>query len=376
MTKRDLLLSAINHEEGAVPSWTMAFFNIASAERLLGKDNVMTDYQPVEVYKTGRADDCNRQRCIRYSEAVDNCAIAMGKGGNFAFGHGGPGEMMDKILQYNEEHIISRYETGVKKEVRFNPHFYHNFDHPLSTLEDAEKAFVPDALDNGRYTDIESDATFYKARGYLPYANLNGIFSCIHYFYYPFDKLLMDMILDKKNLIVLIKRISYFNLMAAEQLLRRGVELIATCDDLGDGQSLLFSPALYRELFKPYHGELAALCHSYGAVLHLHSHGNITKILPDLTDAGINMINPFDPTEVGSLAEIKETYGKKITIVGGMSKVFFEQDCNVMKEYLQQTISTGRKGGGFVLMDSGGIPENVSEEKYNFYREISRELRR
>lgn len=80
MTKRDLLLSAINHEEGAVPSWTMVFFNIALAERLLGKDNVMTDYLPAKEYKAGRADDCNHEWCIRYSETVDNCAVAVGRG--------------------------------------------------------------------------------------------------------------------------------------------------------------------------------------------------------------------------------------------------------------------------------------------------------
>ena len=375
MTKRDLLLTTINHEEGAVPSWTMAFFNIALAERILGKDNVMTDYLPTKTYKAGRADDCNRERCIRYSEAVDNCAVAMGRGGNFAFGHGGPGEMMEKIIERSEEYIISCFETGVKKEVRFNPHFYKNFNHPLSTLEDAAKAFVPDALDEARYTGIEGDAAFYKARGYLPYANLNGIFSCIHYFYYPYEKLLMDMILDKENLITLIKRISNFNLAAAEQLLRLGAEMITTCDDFGNGQNLLFSPALYQELFKPYHGELAALCHSYGAVLHLHSHGNILKILPDLVDAGVDMINPFDPTEVGPLTDIKEAYGKKLTIVGGISKFFFEQDFGDMRECLRQIIAAGRKGGGFVLMDSGGIPENITTEKYDFYREISRELR-
>ena len=42
-TKREQVLAALRHEEGTVPSWTMAFFNIETARRLLGEENVVTD---------------------------------------------------------------------------------------------------------------------------------------------------------------------------------------------------------------------------------------------------------------------------------------------------------------------------------------------
>ena len=375
MTKREELLAAIRHEEGVVPSWTMAFFNIDLAIKLLGQENVMTDFLAGESYPIGRADDDNRLRNIRYSVAVDNYAIAMGKGGNFAFGHGGPGEMMERVIESGENHYISVYETGVKKLVKKNPHFSHSYDHPLETLENVESLEMPDAADQSRYEGLDDDARYYKEHGYLPYANLNGIFSGVHYFFYPYDKLFMDMILEKENLKILIKKLAHFNLTAAENLLRRGAEMITTCDDLGDGRSMLFSPELYEELFMPYHAELAALCHSYGALLHLHSHGNIMSVMPMLVETGIDVINPFDPYEIGDLSEIKERFGKKITIAGGMNKFFFSYSKDEMRAFLSKTIDIGRKGGGFIFMDNGGIPEDVSEDTYNYYREISRELR-
>jgi len=43
MMKRDIMLSILNHEENVVPSWTMAFFSIPTAKRLLGEENVVTD---------------------------------------------------------------------------------------------------------------------------------------------------------------------------------------------------------------------------------------------------------------------------------------------------------------------------------------------
>ena len=375
MTKRELMLSAINREESGIPSWTMAFFNIGTARRLLGTENVMTDYEATGEYKTGRADDTNRALNVRYAEAVDNCAIAVGRGGNFAFGHGGPGEFMERIVERGDDYLISEYETGVKRLMKWDPHFYHNYDHPLKTLEGVAEYALPDADDPARYEGVEGDAAYYRSRGYMPYANLNGIFSGLHYFLYPYDLLFEAMLLDKESLKTLIIKLAAFNLTAAENLLKRGAEMITTCDDLCDGRSLLFSPELYREYFAAYHAELAALCHSYGAYLHLHSHGNINKLLPSLIEAGIDIINPFDPFEIGPLNEIKERFGDKIIITGGMDKFFFEFNRAAMYEFLKFTIETGGKGGGFILMDSGGIPETVFNETYDYYRDISRELR-
>ena len=375
MTKREELIAAIDHLEGPVPAWTMAFFNIDLAKKLLGEENVMTDYLPQEKYKYGGADDENRERNVRYAQATDNCAVAVGRGGNFAFGHGGPGEMMERVIERGDDRLVSVCETGVKKLIQWNPHFYHSFDHPLETLSQVVDLTLPDAADPVRYAGIEEDTRYYRSRGYLPYANLNGIFSGLHYFFYPYDKLFLDMLLDRDNLRILIAKLADFNLSAAERLLRAGVEMITTCDDLGDGRNLLFSPDLYRELFKSYHRDLAGLCHNYGAWLHLHSHGNILRLLPDLVEVGIDIINPFDPTETGPLEEIKARFGKDITIAGGISKFFFGQDRNTMRDTLKETISTGRRGGGFILMDSGGIPENVDRETYLYYRSLSAELR-
>lgn len=375
MNKRENMLCALNHEECAVPSWTMAFYNIATATRLLGEENVVTDFLPSDCYKTGGCDENNRLRNLRYSEKLDNFSIGVGKGANFAFGHGGPGEFMEKILSSNNLEYISQYETGVLKMVKRFPHFYHNYNFPLKTLEEAESLILPDGSNKERYVGIADDVSFYKSRGYFTHANLNGIFSGIHYYLYPYDKLFIDMILEKEQLKLLIKKLAVFNLAAAEELLKTGVDCITCCDDLGDGRNMLFSPQLYDELFFENHKELAGLCHSYGAYLHLHSHGNILKIFDRLIDAGFDMINPCDPYEIGTMRSLKEAYGKRVTLVGGINKFFFDWDNEKMESYLKQTVSDGRKGGGYILMDSGGIPENITQEKFDFYIDISKRIR-
>jgi uroporphyrinogen decarboxylase len=375
MSKRDIVLSILNHEENIIPSWTMAFFNIQTARRLLGEENVVKDSMPPENYLFGAATKDNRERNLRFSEAVDNFAIGVGKNANFAFGHGGPGEFTDRIIEKGTNYYISQYETGVKKKVTINPHFYNHFDYPLDSLEKVREVFVPDAFDDRRYDGINEEVQYYRQKGYFTFANINGFFSGLHYYFYPYDKLFIDMMLDKDNLKILIKKLAEFNLTAAEKLLRTGVDCIAFCDDLGDGRSLLFSPDLYKELFLSYHCELAGLCHSYGAYSHMHSHGNISKVFPMIVEAGIDMINPCDPYEFKDLLSLKEEFGSRITLVGGLDKFFFEWGYPEMKDFLFHLIKTGKKHGGFILMDSGGIPESITNEKYNYYREISREYR-
>jgi hypothetical protein len=106
--KRDQIISIINHEENVVPSWTMAFFNIKTAQRLLGEENVVTDFYPEESYKAGATSNENRERNIIYSECIDNFAIGVGGGANFVFGHGGPGEFFDRMIERGDNYFISK----------------------------------------------------------------------------------------------------------------------------------------------------------------------------------------------------------------------------------------------------------------------------
>ncbi len=374
MNKRELFFASLEGETQEVPSYTMAFFNIATAQRLLGEENVTNEYLPTDEYKLGASSTEGRERNIRFAQVTDNFAIGVGKGASFAFGHGGAGEFLEKIIQKDVEGYISEYETGVKKLTKYSPHFYHNYDHPMQTLTD--EISLPNPKDAKRYEGLREESEFYKASGYVSYANLNGIFSGIHYFLYPYDKLFSDMILEPDALKAVIKKLAEFNLCSAEELLRCGVDCINFCDDLGDGRTLLFSKDMYKDYFFEYHAQLATLCHDYGAKLHMHSHGNINMLLPTLIEAGIDLINPLDPDEIGDMRELKERYGEKIMLVGGINKHFFDWDNDKMFTELSTVIKEGRKGGRFALMDSGGIPENITLEKYNYYNKISRELRR
>ncbi len=373
LSNRERFFALVRDRQPLVLSWLMAFFNERVARQLIGADNVPADVIPTAAWQLGASDRADWDAKVRYACATGNCAAAVGWGACIPFGHGGPGEFRERLLETGDKYRISIYETGVKKEVRRDPHFYHHFDYPVRNRQDFVRLALPDPDDPARYEGIAAEAAYYKQHDLIAYANLNGFFSGIHYYLYPYDELLVDVLLDPEFVDDMLQRLGAWNLRVAEHLLQCGVEVIAFCDDLGSGQSLLMSPTLYRRFFLPWHTRLAALCHSYEAIVHMHSHGNINAIVRDLYEAGIDMLNPNDPDEGMDLPALKRQFGDRMTFVGGLDKKFYEWDAVAQDAHIHRLVS--ETGGGFILMDAGGVPEGVTPGQFAHIMEIFKEAK-
>lgn len=373
MNNREMFFRLVRAKESPVLSWIMAFFNVATAQRLIGADNVPADCSPEKEWIYGASSPENIRRKIRYAEATGNFSIGVGRDGSFAFGHGGPGEFCQKLVEQGDNYSITQYETGVLCRTQVAPHFYHNYAHPVTDRESLAKLALPDPCLPERYTGIKEEADIIRQSGYAVHASLNGFYSGLHYFLYPYDKLLEGLLLEPEFIGEMTEKLGAFNLKAAERLLTCGVDMITFCDDLGSGNALMMSPVLYRRFFKPWHARLADQCHRHGAVLHMHSHGNINAIVGDICEAGVDMLNPLDPTEGMDLPALKKRYGN-MTFVGGLDRFFFSWGIARQREYLQALAK--RAGGGFILMDSGGVPENVTREQFEGIMALFAELKR
>lgn len=95
--------------------------------------------------------------------------------------------------------------------------------------------------------------------------------------------------------------------------------MIHTGTDFGSQNSLLISQDLYRELFKPYHRQVNDWIHKNTKwKTFIHSCGAIFDLLPDIIDAGFDIVNPVQVSAAGMDAKsLKEKYGKQIVFWGG-----------------------------------------------------------
>jgi uroporphyrinogen decarboxylase len=147
------------------------------------------------------------------------------------------------------------------------------------------------------------------------------------------------------------------------------VDILRFGDDLGTDNGPFMSPATYRKLFKPRHHILCDYVKKHSRMhTFLHSCGSIYKLLPDLIEAGYDIINPVQINSRDMEPErLKREFGRDITFWGGGAdtrSVLNRCTPVEVKDHVRSLIETFAPGGGFVFNTVHNIlpdvpPENI-----------------
>ncbi|NLD43239.1 MAG: methyltransferase, partial [Chloroflexi bacterium] len=89
-------------------------------------------------------------------------------------------------------------------------------------------------------------------------------------------------------------------------------------DDWGSKASLLISPAMWVEVFKPLYRDYCDLAHAHGKFVFMHSDGYILPLYEHLIEIGVDAINSQLFTM--PLEEIAARYKGRITFWGEMDR--------------------------------------------------------
>ena len=121
-------------------------------------------------------------------------------------------------------------------------------------------------------------------------------------------------------------------------------------DDYGHQQSLLMSPYHWQEFIKPRLRELFAKIKDAGLFTFLHSCGNVSEIVPDLIQVGLDVLHPVQP-EAMDIASLKTEYGDKLAFYGGIStqKTLPRGTPEEVEDEVRQTAQFMAEGGGYIL---------------------------
>ena len=147
------------------------------------------------------------------------------------------------------------------------------------------------------------------------------------------------------------------------------VQVINVNDDLGTQDAPQVSPRLYRQRIKPYHARLYQYMKSRcTAAIFLHSDGAIAPLIPDLIDAGVDILNPIQVSARGmDPAELKREFGKDLCFWGGgcdTQHILPFGTPQQVSEEVKRRLDALMPGGGFVFTTVHNIqpevpPENV-----------------
>jgi uroporphyrinogen decarboxylase len=189
-----------------------------------------------------------------------------------------------------------------------------------------------------------------------------------------FEQMFLDFVLNPELVHGLLRRVTDFYKAHFRKMLEAGaqavggpVDLAFTADDVGGQQGLLMSLPMWREFLQPYHAELNATIHEFGAKILYHSDGSVTEAVPGLLEMGIDCLQAcqFSADNMDPVF-LKETYGDRLCFEGGISvqtTLPFGTVEEVAAE-VRERVRVLAKGGGYILgpshaLQAGTPPENV-----------------
>jgi len=191
------------------------------------------------------------------------------------------------------------------------------------------------------------------------------------------ENLLVDFVQDHDFVKDLFRMICDFHLAVIRNLRPYEIDGIIFGDDWATQSGLMVSPAAWRSLVLPYAKELYDQAHREGFDVFVHSCGNVTAILDDLIDSGVDVYNPFQPEAVDVRA-LMETHAHRICFYGGLSlqrTLTFGSAAEVQNEVLDR-IALARRHGSLVISPAHHMTPDVPTSNIVAMREILTGARR
>jgi uroporphyrinogen decarboxylase len=142
------------------------------------------------------------------------------------------------------------------------------------------------------------------------------------------------------------------------------VDVVVDTDDYGTQRSLLISPGTWRSMIKPRLRALNDFIHARSrAKVFLHSCGAIRALIPDLIDAGVDILNPVQVSAEGmDPVALKREFGRDVTFWGGgidTQRTLPRGTVEEVRSEVRERLDVLMPGGGFVFAAVHNIQADV-----------------
>lgn len=230
-------------------------------------------------------------------------------------------------------------------------HYTEMVHHPLADDLAIDRYAPPDPTRPELYAEAERVLRDFKDDYWIVGVTVTTIFETA-WALRGYEQMLVDLVADP-DLAERILDIPFrYHLAAARRLTELGVDMIWIGDDVGTQRAMLVAPKTWRRLFKPrlatFIGEIKAI--NPALKVAYHSDGDITPIIADLIEIGLDVLNPIQPACMDPAA-VKRAYGDRLAFWGSIDEQHtlpFGTPADVRAEVRTRLETIGR-GGGLIL---------------------------
>ena len=241
-----------------------------------------------------------------------------------------------------------------------------------ASIDDLDCYAWPDPYDPGLTAGLADAAkTLFETTNYAIEASC-GFYSFFEtgYALRSYEQIFVDFLQNPEFIEALFEKLLEINLAGTERFLDASgqyISIFRTADDLAAQNNLLISPQMYRRFIKPFQQKYFEFVKSKtDAKILYHTDGNITPLLDDLIEVGVDIINPVQPSALGDLTALKQKYGTKLSFCGAIDthRVLPHGTVEEVRAEVKQRIRELGPGGGYILSSVHSIlvdvpPENV-----------------
>ena len=280
--------------------------------------------------------------------------------------------------EYIDEWGIRRVFTGLYWDI---------IENPLrgASIKDLESYPFPDPYSVSR-ADIDrviADAKkLYEETDYVICAShpCYGVFELACWLC-GFDDFMIKMAIEPEFAEALFAKIFEYQRIVSEMYyssVGSYIHYTSSGDDFATQQSTFVSPGMFREMIMPCFKERIGLTKKYTRAKFLHhSCGNVSSIIPDLIESGVEILNPIQPTnEKMDPRVLKERFGERIVFHGGLDTqaLLPKGDRESIYEGVDQLLKAVSPGGGYIFAAAHNIQEDVPPENIVHMFQAARKL--
>jgi uroporphyrinogen decarboxylase len=256
------------------------------------------------------------------------------------------------------------YPDGFKHDVKFdtwgiahedNPNSMHmtQMHHPMKKFDSTAQIDDypwPD-FTGVDFTNIAKQTKDIQAKGLAVFIWMECTIWETAWYLRGMDNLMLDMAMEDARAVRLLDIITDKACYRAEKFAAMGVDILGLGDDIGMQQAAMISSEMYQQWLGPRLKRVidAAKAIKPDILISYHSCGMATPLVPELIDAGIDILNPVQP-ECMDFEEVHKEFGDQISFNGtiGTQQLFpFGSPQQIRDEVFKNMDIAGERGGLF-----------------------------
>jgi uroporphyrinogen decarboxylase len=269
-------------------------------------------------------------------------------------------------------------EWGVMGAPGATAHFQEML-HPMAKFTSVDQIASypwPDFLADYRWEGAKESAQALKNRDLVSAAFMEMTIFEIAWYLRGMDTFMEDLYSGEDIAIALFDRLTEIRVGMARRYAAAGADMLMLGDDVATQIDMMISPELWRDTMKP---RLASVIQAAREVkpdilIFYHGDGNMERILPELIEIGVEILNPVQP-ECMEPVKMKERYGDSLAFwgcIGTQTTMPFGKPQEV-KQTVRDLIKTVGNGGGLFLAPTHVLEPDVPWENVEAFIEAVHE---